>query len=74
MGMTELLHVQELLAWMSEPMGARLRLDSSAGRSVLLRARVNRIRDLEVKVFVGSAPDTFGTCYDREVRWSSQHD
>ena len=32
------------------PKRARLRMDSAAGRSVLLRARVGRIRHLEVKV------------------------
>ena len=45
-----MLHVPELLAWMGEPMRACLRMDSSAGRSVLLRVGVGRIRQLEVKV------------------------
>ena len=39
-----MLHVQELLAWMGEPMRAHLRMDSSGGRSVLLRAGVGRTR------------------------------
>lgn len=50
MGAKEAIHLQELLAWMGEPVRIRLRMDSSAGRSVLLRRGVGRIRHLEVKV------------------------
>ena len=37
-GLKELPHVQKLLTRSGEPMRARLRLDSVAGRSVLMRA------------------------------------
>ena len=33
-GMKEMLHVQEILGWMGEPMISSLRMNSSAGRSV----------------------------------------
>ena len=49
-GMKETLHVQELLAWMGEPLRVRLKMDSSAGRSTLQRKGVGKQRHLEVKI------------------------
>ena len=50
MGMQEMLHVQELLELVGESERARLRMDSSAGRSVLLEVGLGRTRHLDVKV------------------------
>ena len=50
MGVMEACHLQQLLAWMGEPLRLRLSLDSSAARSAVLRRGVGRIRHLEVKV------------------------
>ncbi len=41
--------MQQLLAWMGEPLRLRLSLGSSAARSAVLRRGVGRIRHLEVK-------------------------
>ena len=43
-------HVQHLLGWLGEPVKIRLRMDAAAGRSVLCRQGVGRIKHLEVKV------------------------
>ncbi len=50
MGVMEACHLQQLLAWLGEPLRLRLSLDSSAARSAVLRRGVGRIRHLEVKV------------------------
>ncbi len=42
--------MQELLAWMGEPLRARLKMDSSAGRSTLQRKGVGKQRHMEVKI------------------------
>ena len=50
MGMQEMPHVQELLELVGETERARLRMDSSAGRSVLLQVGLGRTRHWDVKV------------------------
>ena len=66
MGLNKMLHVQELFAWIGEPIKARLRMESSPGRSVLLPSWRRSRSAFQSESFAGSGPDTLGTCCGRE--------
>ena len=68
MGLNKMLHVQELFAWIGEPMALRLRMESSPTRSVLLPSWGRSRSTFQSESFVGSGPDTLGTCcWSRDV-------